>query len=829
KGGDLRGAIERFQFCADEADLSGDNLYSSICWQLIAGTERLQGKYLDAERHYKIALANARKPGAEKRLPLVMNNLAGIYVLLARYGDGIDMLYQTLEYNRKAGINDDAAPFQNLAIANALRGDNARSLQNFMTALDIYEKFGDTKKLGLTHYNLGVLQMKQTNYDAAAHEFEISMALSEKAGDKTQLTLTLGDYGRARDLQGHQAEAIETIQRALKLAREQGYRPAYDDALLNLGNLYLRHEDLPNARAAFEEAHEVATKELGDQHNVGLAKRGLAFVAFRMGDFPTTLALTEESLKLAESIGDLSADWQASAVRAMALRATGKVAEARATFERAIAQIERQRGMLAGGDLEQQRFFEEAVYPYRELASMEAETGNSLAGLRVAERARARVLLDVLAMNPEDLAQFVTAEERDEEKQLKGAIAIVNVRLARAKPAAALPISGERDKAWQEYETFLQQLYARHPELQRWRGESPAATEADLARLVAAPGSAMVEFLCAQDELLEFVVTAGKDPRKPRVSVYRIAISRAEVARRAEKYRAMLEGRDPGFRAESRALYTLLLGPAAAQLRGKTKVRLIPDGPLWMLPFQALSDDTGHYWIEGTTISWAHSITFLRDQAANVGRARDKGGKDLVIFGDPARQDSARVPVLAEQARRIAALYPADRRTLVTGTEASESAFKSEAPAARVVHVAAHGVVDPVNGLHSRLLLAPSASGGRGTAEDGWLEAWELMQMKTTADLVILSACETGRGKAADGEGLLGLTWAVFVSGARSAVVSQWRVESESTTDLMVGLHQRLRQGMAGDEALRGTVLALMKNPSYRHPMYWAPFIYSGL
>ena len=107
-------------------------------------------------------------------------------------------------------------------------------------------------------------------------------------------------------------------------------------------------------------------------------------------------------------------------------------------------------------------------------------------------------------------------------------------------------------------------------------------------------------------------------------------------------------------------------------------------------------------------------------------------------------------------------------------------------------------------------------------------EAWELMQMKISADLVVLSACDTGRGKAADGEGLLGLTWALFVSGAHSAVVSQWRVESESTTDLMVGLHQRLRRGMAGDDALRGSILALMKNPNYRHPMYWAPFIYSG-
>jgi CHAT domain-containing protein len=830
KGGDLPGAIERFRFCADEADLSGDNFHSSICWQLIAGTERLQGKYQDALAHYKIAIAYARKPGGEKRLPLVMNNLAGIYTSMGRYGDGIDMLYQTLEYNRKAGIADDPAPYQNLAIAYALRGDNARSLTNFMTALDLYEKSGEAKKLGLTHYNIGVLQMRQTNYEAAAHEFELSLGFSEKAGDKTQLALTLGDYGRVRDLQGHPKEALETIQKALALAKEQGYRPAYIDGLANLGNFHLVHNELLAAAAAFEEMRHVAANEVGDQNSVGISLRGLAFVAYKRGDWPGVLKLTAESLKVSEQLGDLTGEWQAWALQAMGLRASGRIAEARAAFERAIARVERQRGMVAGGDVEQQRFFEKAVYPYRELASLEVQAGDGLAGLRAAERARARVLLDVLSGSPEEVDRYMTAEEREQEIKLKSALAVANARLARARPAEAAGIGKERDTAFQAYEAFLQQLYTVHPELKKLRGGSPVPTEADLAALVSAPGSAVVEFLCRQDELLIFVVTAGRDARRPHISVHRIPISRADIAIRTEKYRAMLEARDPGFRTESRALYELLLGPAVADLRGKTKVRLIPDGPLWMLPFQALTDHTGRYWIENATIAWAHSITFLRDQKALRAKS-DLGGKgDVLLVGDPARLDSQRVPLLADQARRIAALYEPSRPLALTGSEATEAAFRTAAAGAKVVHVAAHGVVDPVNGLHSRVLLAPSAKGEKqgGTSDDGWLEAWELMQMKLDADLVVLSACETGRGKAADGEGLLGLTWAVFVSGARSAVVSQWRVESTSTTDLMVGLHERLRKGVAGDEALRGSVLALMKNPNYRHPMYWAPFIYSG-
>ena len=159
-----------------------------------------------------------------------------------------------------------------------------------------------------------------------------------------------------------------------------------------------------------------------------------------------------------------------------------------------------------------------------------------------------------------------------------------------------------------------------------------------------------------------------------------------------------------------------------------------------------------------------------------------------------------------------------------TGAEARESAFEHDAPGARILHLAAHGVMDRQNPLHSRILLAPES--GR---EDGWLEAWELMRMNLNADLAVLSACESGRGRAAEGEGLVGLTWTLFVAGVKTAIVSQWRVDSSSTTALMTGLHARLRRGEKPAEALRGAILSLMKDERYRHPMYWSAFVSAGL
>jgi CHAT domain-containing protein len=130
--------------------------------------------------------------------------------------------------------------------------------------------------------------------------------------------------------------------------------------------------------------------------------------------------------------------------------------------------------------------------------------------------------------------------------------------------------------------------------------------------------------------------------------------------------------------------------------------------------------------------------------------------------------------------------------------------------------------------MYSHLMLAPGDK-----TEDGLLEAWELMQLDLKADLAVLSACETARGRYGAGEGMIGLTWAMFVAGVPSTVVSQWKVESAGTRGLMVGFHRELRMPSAERkatkaEALRQAALKLMKNPATSHPFYWAGFVLVG-
>jgi CHAT domain-containing protein len=166
---------------------------------------------------------------------------------------------------------------------------------------------------------------------------------------------------------------------------------------------------------------------------------------------------------------------------------------------------------------------------------------------------------------------------------------------------------------------------------------------------------------------------------------------------------------------------------------------------------------------------------------------------------------------------------PAASRVYV-GAEASEDVLKAEAGKYRVLHLAAHGVLNDASPMYSHVVL----SQGGGAREDGLLEAWEMMNLDLQADLVVLSACETARGRFGAGEGVIGMTWALFVAGAPTLVVSQWKVESVSTTELMIEFHRSLKGGAGKSEAMRHAAVKVMADRRYEHPFYWAGFIVSG-
>src|SRR5213078_227885 len=191
-------------------------------------------------------------------------------------------------------------------------------------------------------------------------------------------------------------------------------------------------------------------------------------------------------------------------------------------------------------------------------------------------------------------------------------------------------------------------------------------------------------------------------------------------------------------------------------------------------------------------------------------------GKDVI--GRPALRDVKLEPLheAEEEVKALTQVYGAPHSKIYVGAEASEDRAKAEAGQARVLHFATHATLNNAAPMYSRLLLSPGNAG-----EDGLLEAWELLQLDLKADLAVLSACETARGRFGAVEGLIGLTWALFVAGVPSTVVSQWQVESAGTRDLMLQFHRGLKTGSQSKaQALRQAALKLMRSSETSHPFY---------
>ncbi|HEV2669088.1 MAG TPA: CHAT domain-containing protein, partial [Blastocatellia bacterium] len=189
-------------------------------------------------------------------------------------------------------------------------------------------------------------------------------------------------------------------------------------------------------------------------------------------------------------------------------------------------------------------------------------------------------------------------------------------------------------------------------------------------------------------------------------------------------------------------------------------------------------------------------------------------------------------PEAKRQVLTLARLYGRDHSKIYVGPIASEEQFKAEAKDYDILHLATHGILNNCSPMYSHLLLAQSSG---ATEEDGLLEARELMKMELRANLVVLSACETARGRVSRGEGMIGLTWALFVAGAPTTVVSQWKVKSDSTARLMIEFHRQLKSRPMGSApensaagALRSAALKLKSDSRYRHPFDWAGFIVVG-
>jgi CHAT domain-containing protein len=489
--------------------------------------------------------------------------------------------------------------------------------------------------------------------------------------------------------------------------------------------------------------------------------------------------------------------------------------------------------MVISSDNLRQRFFETKLSPYHELIALLVEQHANGEALELAERSKARALMQLLVNNPGDDQVALRTTEQRERTRLQDRLFALNRDIEKEKEKQSgagdanlvSTLESTRRAVRDDLAALDAQLAAAHPERAAARGEISPFRLADANRVLSDPQTAIVEYVVANQHLFAFVLTT--DGSRVAVSARQVEMTAAELARRAERFRDRISARDFGLLDDARTLYELLIAPIRDAIAGKSRIVVVPDGPLWNVPFQALHGPAG-YLLEAAAISYVPSIAVLRE----IRRFPPPGGPRNLLavakstFGPRGPSTLAPLPEAERQVRLLRGFYGPDRSVSLIDTDATESQVKAAAPHYAVLHLATHGVLDESSPLYSHFVL----SSAPGNAEDdGRLEAWEIMRMKLTAEVVVLAACDTGRGRIAPGEGVIGMMWALFAAGARSMVVSQFGVESTSATAMLVAFHRRL----AGDRGaksvqLRAAALELLRTPRFAHPYYWAGFILVG-
>lgn len=185
------------------------------------------------------------------------------------------------------------------------------------------------------------------------------------------------------------------------------------------------------------------------------------------------------------------------------------------------------------------------------------------------------------------------------------------------------------------------------------------------------------------------------------------------------------------------------------------------------------------------------------------------------------------LPVLRHANREIKVIgrfFPPEKRTVLLGKKAEENALRRlDWSAYRIVHFAVHGLFDDEDWERSGLILRNN----RDLEEDGFIQLWDIIGQNLASDLVVLSSCQSGKGKLESGEGLLGLANAFLFAGSRSVLVSLWSIVDQSTAELMTSFYGSLASGQTIARALREAKIKMIHS-MYHHPFYWAPFVLVG-
>jgi CHAT domain-containing protein/Tfp pilus assembly protein PilF len=787
-----------FSAKAKELAQSVDNSRTEVNHLYQEGEQLVKlGKYNAALPIFQKALVIYQKIGDRRGEGLVHNYLGIANKNLNKFPQALKHYQQALaifkEFSESLNVG---TALNNIASIYDSSGQYSQALEFYEQALAIRREVGDRLGEGVTLSGLGLVYRNLGQYSKAIEFYEKALVAREEVGDLQGEGSTLNNLGESyRNLEQYSKAQIFYL-KALKIFRKLGNLQGEASTLNNLGDFYRHLGQYPLAVKNFQQALALFS-QIGVRHGEGITRSNIGRVYTYQGLYTQAIESFQQSLAIFREANERADEGRTLRYIGETLYQSGQLEEAERTLNSAVEIFESLR--LSLSDINKVSIFEIQTDIYRLLQQVLIARNMSGTALEIAERGRSRAFVELLtrrlSSNPNDLS-----------------------------PVAPLNLSQIKRIAADQHSTLVEYSIIKDDFIIQGKVRKK---ESELYIWVIQPTGEVIfrktniKLLWQQQNtsLVKLISNSLKDIgiRGRGGSILVEALSQADRVQRLKQ------------------LYGLLISPIADLMPADPKSRIIfmPQEELFSVPFPALQDDNGRYLIEKHTIVTAPSIQVLaltRQQHTKLQKVKPQ---EIIVVGNPSMpkvtlkigeppEQLYSLPAAKQEAIDIAKLFHTDA---LIGPDASKAKILLKLSQAKIVHFATHGLLDDFKGLGvpGAIALAPS---GTGEVNDGLLTANEILDLKLSAELVVLSACDTGRGRIT-GDGVIGLSRSLITAGVPSVIVSLWSVPDSPTAKLMVEFYRNWRERkMDKAQSLRQAMLTTMKTHS--NPRNWAAFTLIG-
>lgn len=721
----------------------------------------------------------------------------------------------------------------NIAVAYYETGQYLSALETNQTALALFRELGQTAAVGKVQSNLGNVYEALGDYSSAIEVYEASRAIARSLGNQRAEGVSTANLGYIYSIQGDQETALSLYRESLAIATAIDDFEGQSHRLLNMGIAYHVQGDITQATDLYQQSlaiaqeHSYATLEATAVRSLGMAAEDTENYNQAIDYYHQTLAILEplhHPELTAQTLNNLGHTYLVA----------NQLEDAEQSLRAAIDQLDELRANLT--DVQSVSVFDTQVYSYNLLTQILVAQGNIEVALETAELGRARAFVKLIAERSGD-SQLAAASQTPTIRQIRQIAKEQQATLVEYTlvPDEDFKVLGKQRGTAEGLYIWVVQPSGRVDfrevdlkPLQQEKGLSIAKlvnTSRDRSGLRGTRGDTRSALrpgdqVRREGEPLDWAPyeVVAVDPRAGTVTLsHPEFVLPNPVVPVSEVYKINASA----FATELRRpqhwqdLHQILIDPIAELLPTDPEARVvfIPQEQLFLVPFPALQAQDGSYLIEHHTILTAPAIQVL---GLTDRRASQRSAAPLVVGNPSPMPDKLQaLPHAGTEASGIANVLSAQP---LIGAIATETAVKQQLAQAPLIHLATHGFFNEANPLQGSLAFVPTDD------QDGFLTAAEILDQSLQADLVVLSACDTGRGQIT-GDGVIGLSRSFLAAGAGNVIVSLWQVPDDATAQLMIEFY-RQRQHLDNAQALRQAMLTTREK--YEDPVAWAAFTLIG-